>query len=52
MPDKYTGKIIKSKDGLKGKCIGCLPKTKEVVIQHDKGGRIAYIKEGNIDNAR
>lgn len=49
---KYIGKIITSKDSLKGKCIGYLPKTKEVVIQHDKGGRIAYIKEGNIDNAR
>lgn len=49
MTDKYTGKIITSKDGLKGKCIGYMSKTKEVVIQHDKGGRIAYIKEGDIE---
>lgn len=52
MPDKYTGKIITSKDGLKGKCIGYVPNSNELVIQHGKGGRIAYIKEGDIDNAR
>ncbi len=50
MANKYTGKIITSKDGIKGKCIGYMPKTKGVIIQHDKGGRIEYIREKDIIN--
>lgn len=49
---EYIGKIITSKDGLKGKCIGYMPKTNEVVIQYGKGGRIVYIREEDIDNDR
>lgn len=52
MPNKYIGKIITSKDGIKGKCVGYLPKTRELAIMHNKGGRIVYVRKEDIDNAR
>lgn len=41
--NQYIGKIVLSKTGLKGKCIGFLPESNELIIVHDKGGRVACI---------
>ena len=39
-----------SGNGIKGKCIGYLPKTNDFVVMHDKGGRIAYINISELDD--
>lgn len=45
---KYINKIISTKDGLRGKCIGILPKSGELVVIYGKGGRVAYAKEADM----
>lgn len=42
--NKYVDKVISDKKGLTGLCIGYLSKSRELVIKHEKGGQIAFIK--------
>ena len=47
---EYIGKVVKDNRGFTGKCIDYLVRTDELVIRHDRGGRIAYMKvsEANV----
>jgi len=43
-PDSYIGKIIRINENLRGKCIGNLPESGELIYIHDKGGRLDTVK--------
>jgi hypothetical protein len=48
--EKYLGKTIITKDGMRGRCIGYLPNTNELIFIYGKGGRVYYVKEAELQN--
>ena len=42
--NSYIGKIIRISENLRGKCIGTLPASGELIYIHNKGGRLDTVK--------
>lgn len=45
--DCFIGKVVEREKGIRGKCIGYMSGTRELVVIYGKGGRVCYMSADN-----